>query len=102
MSADKVFTIAVCGGSASGKTTFVHYLKKELGEEQVNCISQDDYYKDLSHMTMEERDQVNFDDPSSLDEELLTGHLFALSQGKSIQKPRYDFVTHCRKKKLIL
>lgn len=102
MSSNQVFSVAVCGGSASGKTTFVHRLKEELGEDHLTCISQDDYYSDLSHMTMEERDAVNFDHPDSLDHELLTEQLFALAKGHPIQKPCYDFKTHCRKKETVL
>jgi uridine kinase len=98
MSDKKNYTIAVCGGSASGKTTFVHLLRKELGMKDVTCLSQDDYYRDLSHLTMEERDQVNFDEPRSIDSELLIEQFLQLSEGQSIKRPCYDFSTHCRTK----
>ena len=36
---------------------------KELPQGAVSVISQDSYYKDLSHLSFEERTKVNFDHP---------------------------------------
>lgn len=98
---NKPYTIAVCGGSGSGKTTFVNLLSKNLGEENVLVISQDHYYKDLSHLTPKERDKVNFDDPNSLDQDLLIEQFRKLTKGLPIKRPNYNLKTHCREEKTL-
>ena len=47
--------IAVAGGSASGKTTVVNEIKEALEGEDIIIIKHDDYYKDQSHLSLEER-----------------------------------------------
>lgn len=65
-------------------------------DDDIAHLSHDDYYKDLSHLPIEERALINFDHPDSLDNELLIHHLDQLSQGLPIKVPRYDFKRHCR------
>jgi uridine kinase len=62
----------------------------------VSSIEHDAYYRDLSHLSYEERSRVNFDHPDSLDNELFAAHLDALREGRAIEKPRYDFARHVR------
>lgn len=93
----KPLIIAIAGGSASGKSTVVEEIVASLKSVEITVICHDDYYKDQSHMTMEERVKTNYDHPSSLDNELFVSHLKALIKGESIQKPQYDFVNHTRK-----
>ena len=88
--------IGVSGGSGSGKTTLAHRLVDRLGPEEAVCLSFDAYYRDLSHLTTEQRAAVNFDHPDSLDVELLVAHLTAMKQGQEIAIPVYDFATHTR------
>lgn len=90
--------IAVAGGSASGKTTVVKKIIKQLNSKEITVITHDDYYKDLSHLSIEERRNVNFDHPSSLDNDLFVSQLTDLLNGKSIKKPTYNFVEHNRSK----
>ena len=90
--------ICVAGGSASGKTTVVEKIAKSFNKSDVTVIKHDDYYKDLSHLTLEERTKVNYDHPSSLDNDLLYQQLLDLLAGKPIMKPTYDFVVHNRAK----
>ena len=97
----KPLIIAISGGSASGKSTVVSEIVNRLKSVDVSVICHDDYYKDQSHLTMEERIQTNYDHPSSLDNDLFVEHLHTLMAGKSIEKPVYDFVTHNRKKETI-
>ena len=97
----KPLIIAIAGGSASGKTTVVKEIVEHLKSVDITVICHDDYYKDQSHLTMEERLKTNYDHPSSLDNELLVSHLKKLMNGESIEKPIYDFVTHNRKKETI-
>ena len=47
---------------------------------------------------MEERVKTNYDHPMAFDNDLLVEHLKALINGKSIEKPSYDFTVHNRSK----
>lgn len=89
--------IGVAGGSGSGKTTIVDIIMDALGKEDVIVIKHDDYYKDQSDLSYEERIVVNYDHPNSLDNDLFIQHLIALSNGQAIDKPIYDFTIHNRK-----
>ncbi|WP_136480081.1 uridine kinase [Cognatitamlana onchidii] len=91
-----MLTIGIAGGTGCGKTTVVNRIINELPEGQVGVISQDSYYKDTSHLTYNERVNINFDHPRSIDFELLTQHLKSLKNGHSIEQPIYSFVKHNR------
>ena len=73
----KPILIVIAGGSASGKTTVVNKIINELNSKNVTVIKHDDYYKDLSHLPIEERAKVNFDHPHSLDSNLFVSQLKA-------------------------
>lgn len=88
--------IGIAGGTGCGKTTVVNQILNELPEGEVGIISQDSYYKDTSHLTYEERANINFDHPRSIDFELLETHLKKLKKNKPIQQPVYSFVQHNR------
>ncbi len=88
--------IGIAGGTGSGKTTVVNQIIEELPKDEVCVLSQDSYYKDTSHLSYEERTQINFDHPSSIDFDLLVSHLKELRLGKSIEQPIYSFVEHNR------
>jgi uridine kinase len=88
--------IGIAGGTGSGKTTVVQQIIEQLPEGEVCIISQDSYYKDLSHLTYNEREAINFDHPQAIDFELLTHHLKELKEGKSFEQPVYSFVEHNR------
>jgi len=90
------YFVGVCGGSGSGKTTFCQQFVKLLGEERVQHISQDSYYKDLAHLPFEEREKVNFDHPDLVEFSLLASHLDELFLGKNVSLPKYDFTKHTR------
>lgn len=93
--------IGIAGGTGCGKTTVVNQIINELPDDDVGVISQDSYYNDLSHMTEEERSNVNFDHPNSIDFELLIKHLHQLKTNNPIQKPVYSFVEETRLKETI-
>ena len=95
---DKPIVIAVAGGSASGKTTVIKEIFEAFNGEDIALIKHDDYYKDQTHLTPEERKLTNYDHPSSLENDLLIEQLKALISGKSIKKPIYDFVVQIRSK----
>lgn len=98
---DNCIIIGVAGGSGSGKTTVAHNLIKAFKAEDAVLVEQDAYYKEHSHMTFEERSKVNYDHPNSIEFALLRKHLLDLKNGKSIQRPIYDFTTHSRKEESI-
>ena len=93
----KPLIIGIAGGTASGKTSISHHIQEMYDDvTTVRIIRQDDYYKDQSDKTMEERVATNYDHPSSIDTDLLVAHVNSLIQGEIIEKPVYDFVEHNR------
>ncbi len=94
-----VFGIA--GGTGSGKTTVANYVLKTVGHEKIAFLPHDAYYRDQTDLTQEERAQVNFDHPSSLETELLIEHITKLRNQETIQLPTYDFKTHSRNQETI-
>jgi uridine kinase len=93
--AQEVTVIGIAGGTGSGKTTFARKIQEAFPGKTV-LISQDSYYKDLSALSLDERDKVNFDHPDSLDFALLAQHLKDLKLGGLIEKPVYNFRIHSR------
>ncbi|MEM9243038.1 MAG: uridine kinase [Pseudomonadota bacterium] len=94
----KVIIVGIAGPSASGKSLFSHTIVNEIGSKHVAIISEDCYYRDLSHLPMEERAKTNFDHPNAFEHDLLSRHLAQLKQGKDIMVPQYDHTCHNRKK----
>ncbi len=88
--------IGIAGGTGSGKTTVVQQIVEELPADEVCIISQDSYYKDTSHLSLEERVKINFDHPQAIDFDLLVSHLKELKDGNSFEQPVYSFVDHNR------
>lgn len=89
--------IGVAGGTASGKTTVVARIVDSLGRNQVTVLEHDRYYRDRSHLRLEERAALNFDHPDALETDLLVSHLRALRAGHPVQVPVYDFTLHTRR-----
>jgi uridine kinase len=96
---NKAIIIGISGASASGKSLLANTIVDELGSDRVVVISEDAYYKDLSHLPLEERAKANFDHPDSLDHKLLCQHLDALQQGETVETPVYDHAGHRREEK---
>jgi len=93
--------VGIAGGTGSGKTTVVNKLMKEFPNGEVGVIPQDAYYRDNSHISLEERQKINFDHPDSLEFQLLIKHLRELRKGKSIKMPVYSYLTCLRSKETI-
>ncbi len=91
--------IGICGGTGSGKTTIARKIIETVGSDKVALITQDSYYRNLADMPLDERHQVNFDHPDSIDSEMLVNHLKRLKLGQPIEMPIYDFRTHTRSEK---
>ena len=89
--------IGIAGGSASGKTSISRQVYEFFKGSHTTCIiKQDDYYKDQSHLSFEERVKTNYDHPFAFDNDLLVEQLKQLKEGKSISKPTYDYTMHTR------
>lgn len=93
--------IAIAGASASGKSliasTIYKELKAELGADDIGIISEDAYYRDQTHLAMEERVKTNYDHPNSMDHALLVSQLKSLKSGQAVDIPEYDYAEHNRK-----
>jgi uridine kinase len=95
-SQDPPLVIGIAGGSGSGKTTVANSLLSRVGEERIAYLPHDAYYKDLSALPPQQRAEVNFDHPNSLENELLCLHIEQLRRGQPVELPVYDFTTHSR------
>ncbi|HEX6644611.1 MAG TPA: uridine kinase [Gemmatimonadales bacterium] len=95
MSRGAPLVIGVVGGSGSGKTTVVRAIHESVGSRAA-LLDQDAYYRDLGHLTLEERKLVNFDHPDSIDTGLFVEHVHRLAAREPIDKPVYDFAAHTR------
>lgn len=93
--------IGIAGGTGSGKTTVVQKIIESLPAGEVVLLPQDSYYKDSSHVPVEERQFINFDHPDAFDWPLLAKHLAMLKEGKSIEQPTYSYLTCTRQKETI-
>lgn len=90
--------ILVGGGSSSGKSFVTSNVIKNIGVKNVTRITLDDYYKDQSNLTFQERVKTNYDHPKAFDWKLLREQVLTLKNNHEIQKPIYDFVNHTRSK----
>jgi len=96
------FIIGIAGGTGSGKTTVVRKIVERLPKNEVAIIPQDSYYKDNSHLPLEDRQEINFDHPRSLEFKLLIEHIKRLKENQPIQQPIYSYLTCARSKETIL
>ncbi len=97
-----MLVIGIAGGSGSGKSTVVkEIIKRVPSNEKVVVIPQDSYYKDQSHLSMEERQALNFDHPDSIDFDLLNRQLADLKAGKAVEQPQYSYLTCSRLKETV-
>jgi uridine kinase len=88
--------LGIAGGTGSGKTTVARAIVEGVGAERVAYLEHDAYYRDLSHMTIEERRQVNFDHPDAFDSELLCQHIEELQAGRAVEQPVYSYTESVR------
>ncbi len=93
--------IGIAGGTGSGKTTVVKKLIERLPQNEVVILPQDSYYRDSSDKPLEERLEINFDHPDSIEWPLLVKHLKELKEGKSIEQPIYSYLTCTRAEETI-
>ena len=96
-----MFIIGIAGGTGSGKTTVVKKLIERLPKGEVVVIPQDSYYKDSSHVPVEERQNINFDHPDAFDWHLLAKQIAQLKDGEAIEQPIYDYLTCTRQRETV-
>jgi len=87
--------IGIAGASCAGKTALAEEVARRLGN--VKVVPVDAYYRDLSHLPLEERVLANFDEPEAIDHELLIEHVRRLRERRPVEQPLYDFTQHARK-----
>lgn len=91
-----MLVIGIAGGTGSGKTTVVNKIIKSFAPGEVAVMPQDSYYKDNSHIPMELRSNINFDEPAAIEWPLLVEHLRSLKAGNAIDMPTYSYLTCTR------
>ncbi|GIY03369.1 uridine-cytidine kinase-like 1 [Caerostris extrusa] len=96
------FVIGICGGSASGKTTVARKVIEALDVPWVTLLSMDSFYKvlDETEHRKAKQNNYNFDHPDAFDFDLLIETLRKLKEGKSVDVPIYNFVSHSREKRM--
>ena len=62
----------------------------------------DAYYRDQPQLSFEERSQLNYDHPNSLETRLMVKHIKQLLKGQPVHVPVYDFTTHRRTDQTVL
>jgi uridine kinase len=87
------YLIGIAGPSGAGKTYLATHLAAAL---HASVLALDRYYRDLSHLPLEERARANFDRPEALDHELIVEQVASLRNHATVHLPVYDFATHTR------
>ena len=91
-----ILIIGISGGTGSGKTRFSKELISRCNPDDIIYISQDSYYKDLSHLSYDHRCDVNFDSPDSIDFKELYEDLKNLINNNTVNIPIYNYKRHKR------
>ncbi len=93
--------IGIAGGTGSGKTTVVKSIVESIPPHRVALLPLDSYYKDSSHVPVEERQLINFDHPDAFDWDLLLEHVRMLKRGEAVERPVYSYLTCTRQKETV-
>ena len=89
-------TIAVAGGTGSGKTTVSNAILEQVGSHNIAYLPHDAYYKDLADIPLIDGGTLNFDHPDALETSLMIEHVRRLQQGQAVNIPVYDFTRYVR------
>lgn len=87
----KPFVIGICGGSGSGKTSFIRQLRQAFTEEQLCIVSQDDYYLPREQQHRDKNGEFNFDLPKSFDKKKFRADVERLVAGETVTIEEYTF-----------
>ena len=97
----QVSVVGIAGGTASGKSTIVSYIK-EFFKDDIELICHDSYYKANDDKTMEERQNLNYDHPSSFETKRMIEDIKKLKAGQEVEVPVYDYTNHTRSSETVL
>tara|TARA_B100000989_G_scaffold295263_1_gene275943 strand:+ start:1405 stop:2013 length:609 start_codon:yes stop_codon:yes gene_type:complete len=81
----------ISGGSGSGKSHIVKYLKEKFSKSKLSFINQDNYYKKRVNQIKDEKGKYNFDLPSSFKNQELIDDMISLNNGIPIKRIQYNF-----------
>jgi uridine kinase len=87
----KSFVIGICGGSGSGKTSFIRSLREAFTLEELCIVSQDDYYRPIHEQETDIEGIHNFDRPDAVDKKALRHDLERLLAGETVERLEYTF-----------
>lgn len=93
--------IGIAGGTGSGKTTVANVILKRVGNHRIAYLLHDAYYREFNDLPPNQRAEVNFDHPDSLESELMLADIMRLKKWESVNLPVYDFSTNSRTDKTI-
>jgi len=93
--------IGIAGGTGSGKTTVANVILQRVGNHRIAYLLHDAYYREFNDLPPNQRAEVNFDHPDSLESELMLADIIRLKQWESVNLPVYDFSTNSRTDKTI-
>jgi uridine kinase len=88
---EQPYIIGICGGSGSGKTSFIRRIREDFLEGEVCIVSQDDYYFPREKQKKDGQGIANFDLPKSVDKKSLLLDLQQLIEGQSVTRQEYVF-----------
>jgi len=100
-SRNRPFIVGVTGGSGSGKTHFIQKLLGKFEDAQLCLVSQDNYYRPIQQVPVDESGIQNFDLPEAIDFEQFHHDLRELLAGKSITLREYTFNNKRKTPKII-
>jgi uridine kinase len=89
-------TIAVAGGTGSGKTTVANAILAQVGSDHIAYLPHDAYYRDSKDIPPADHGRPNFDHPDALDTPLMRDHILRLQNWQPVEIPIYDFTRDAR------
>ena len=87
----KPFIVGITGGSASGKTSFLNEMMSAFPKNQICLISQDNYYRDMASIAVDDQGIHNFDLPQTIDHLRYAQHIQELREGGIVEQMEYTF-----------
>ncbi len=93
--------VMIAGPSSSGKTTFSHRLSIQLRTLGLNPhpIAVDDYFLNRTLTPRDENGDYNFECLEAIDVKKFNEDMVDLLAGKTVEMPRYNFITGVREYK---